>query len=408
MADTAVRERIKDLPQEALDYFENDELRARCFIEKYALWDLKDQLKETHPTQMWARVAQALAAPEKDPDRWFEEFSWLLSDFRFVPGGRVLHGAGNPRKVTLTNCLVGETIVATDMGYRYLAELAAEDRPFKVRIDGESRWASAWRTGYRETVVIRTREGFTAESTPDHRFRLADGSWVRAENLKPGDKLALYHDERPYGEEKPGDFLRGYAAGLFVGDGTFAGTKFSVANVRLFHPKGRVPILAVADHCGATVLEHEDHVALNSRTWAEDLEEVGIVRGRKTVTDQVLKQSSGYMAGFLRGLFDADAHVDYKHSRRIVLGQSDLELLRRVQVMLLGFGIKSHISADMRPFIISRFPKGEYRCRPVHRLLITRKSFKTFYERIGFSHPEKDEKAREGLKSRLMRDLWDA
>ncbi len=104
MADVAVRERIGDLPQEALDYFGNDELRTRCFIEKYALWDLEDKLLETHPTQMWARVAKTLAAAEEDPQRWFEEFSWLLSDFRFVPGGRVLHGAGNPRKVTLTNC----------------------------------------------------------------------------------------------------------------------------------------------------------------------------------------------------------------------------------------------------------------------------------------------------------------
>jgi ribonucleoside-diphosphate reductase alpha chain len=104
MADVAVKPRIGDLPQEALDYFENDELRARCFIEKYALWDLEDHLKETHPTQMWERVANALAVPEEDPQHWFEEFSWLLSDFRFVPGGRILHGAANPRKVTLTNC----------------------------------------------------------------------------------------------------------------------------------------------------------------------------------------------------------------------------------------------------------------------------------------------------------------
>ncbi|MEE9164007.1 MAG: ribonucleotide reductase N-terminal alpha domain-containing protein, partial [Thermoplasmata archaeon] len=104
MADVAVKPRVEDLPQEALDFFENDELRARCFIEKYALWDLEDHLKETHPMQMWERVARALAAPEEDPERWFEEFSWLLGDFRFVPGGRILHGAGSPRTVTLTNC----------------------------------------------------------------------------------------------------------------------------------------------------------------------------------------------------------------------------------------------------------------------------------------------------------------
>ncbi len=407
MADVAVKPRIGDLPQEALDYFENDELRARCFIEKYALWDLEDHLKETHPTQMWERVANALAVPEEDPQHWSEKFSWLLSDFRFVPGGRILHGAANPRKVTLTNCLVGETLVHTDEGFRTLEELSARGGHFKARIAGKSQWARAWLTGFRETVIIRTREGYKAESTPDHRFRLTDGTWIRAQDLKPGDRLALCHDERSFGEPQQDDVLRGYAAGLFVGDGTFAGTDFSVANVRLFDSKAEGPIYAVAEHYGGTVLDYGDHLALNSRKWAEDMEVVGIVRGRKTVTDEVMKQSSEYIRGFLRGLFDADSHVAYKRSKNIVLAQSDLELLRKVQVMLLGFDIRSAIRADNRPYIVSKFPKGTHRCRPVHRLAITRESVRRFQEQIGFAHPEKAAKLRRAVDStRFTRDLW--
>jgi len=56
---------------------------------------------------MWRRVAHELAAVEPDPARaaqWESEFYWLLSDFRFLPGGRIMHGAGNARKVTLLNC----------------------------------------------------------------------------------------------------------------------------------------------------------------------------------------------------------------------------------------------------------------------------------------------------------------
>lgn len=100
----AEAEKKGDLPREALDYFGGDELRARCFIEKYALWDADDRLAETHPTEMWERVAGAIASTEGDVSRWHREFLWLLEDFRFVPGGRILHGAGNPRKVSLTNC----------------------------------------------------------------------------------------------------------------------------------------------------------------------------------------------------------------------------------------------------------------------------------------------------------------
>ncbi|PSG97927.1 adenosylcobalamin-dependent ribonucleoside-diphosphate reductase [Thermoplasmatales archaeon SW_10_69_26] len=93
-----------ELPQEALDYFDGDELQARCFIEKYALETDEEGLIETHPKQMWERVAEAMASVEEDQSHWFDEFHWLLEDFTFVPGGRILHGAGNPRDVTLTNC----------------------------------------------------------------------------------------------------------------------------------------------------------------------------------------------------------------------------------------------------------------------------------------------------------------
>ncbi len=101
---TKQQEPSTELPQDALDYFDGDELQARCFIEKYALETGDEGLIETHPQQMWERVAEAMASVEDDQETWFEEFYWLLEDFKFVPGGRILHGAGNPRDVTLTNC----------------------------------------------------------------------------------------------------------------------------------------------------------------------------------------------------------------------------------------------------------------------------------------------------------------
>ncbi len=105
MASVIVKEEAaRDLPEEALAYFDGDELRARCFIEKYALENEEGDLVERHPKQMWERVASSIASVEEDEARWTDEFLWLLSDFKFVPGGRILHGAGNPRDVTLTNC----------------------------------------------------------------------------------------------------------------------------------------------------------------------------------------------------------------------------------------------------------------------------------------------------------------
>jgi ribonucleoside-diphosphate reductase alpha chain len=55
----------------------------------------------------WARVAGALAAVEpEDPAGWQARFFDALRDFRFLPGGRILAGAGTSRQVTLFNCFV--------------------------------------------------------------------------------------------------------------------------------------------------------------------------------------------------------------------------------------------------------------------------------------------------------------
>jgi ribonucleoside-diphosphate reductase alpha chain len=95
------------LPEETLAAFGGDELRARVFYEKYALRDAEGKQTEKRPEDMWRRVARELASPEKDEEKrkeWASKFYWLLEDWRFVPGGRILFGAGQTRKSTLLNC----------------------------------------------------------------------------------------------------------------------------------------------------------------------------------------------------------------------------------------------------------------------------------------------------------------
>ncbi|MGH6948895.1 MAG: ribonucleotide reductase N-terminal alpha domain-containing protein, partial [Kiloniellales bacterium] len=75
--------------------------------------------------ESWRRVACALAAPEKDAAVWETRFYDALRDFRFLPAGRILAGAGTERNVTLFNCFVMGTI-PDDMGgiFAHLREAA--------------------------------------------------------------------------------------------------------------------------------------------------------------------------------------------------------------------------------------------------------------------------------------------
>ncbi len=81
------------------------------------IWDMKYRLKGADGTPLdrsvedsWRRVAKALAAVEADPAVWEPRFYDALRDFRFLPAGRILAGAGTGRSVTLFNCFVMGTI----------------------------------------------------------------------------------------------------------------------------------------------------------------------------------------------------------------------------------------------------------------------------------------------------------
>ncbi|MGE5505729.1 MAG: adenosylcobalamin-dependent ribonucleoside-diphosphate reductase [Actinomycetota bacterium] len=77
------------------------------------IWDMKYRLKtaEGDPVDKtiedsWRRVARTLAAHEADPAAWEERFFGAMEDFKFLPAGRILSGAGTDRRVTLFNCFV--------------------------------------------------------------------------------------------------------------------------------------------------------------------------------------------------------------------------------------------------------------------------------------------------------------
>jgi ribonucleoside-diphosphate reductase alpha chain len=85
-----------------------DGIRQKVFLDRYALKDKEGTRIENTPEEMWKRVAKGIAAQEKVKDRkkWEDRFYSVLTDFKFVPGGRILSGAGTGYEVTYFNCFV--------------------------------------------------------------------------------------------------------------------------------------------------------------------------------------------------------------------------------------------------------------------------------------------------------------
>ncbi|MEL0020986.1 MAG: ribonucleotide reductase N-terminal alpha domain-containing protein, partial [Rickettsiales bacterium] len=98
------------------------------------IWDMKYRLKNASGEPVdrtvddtWRRIADALAAPEVEDVRadWAERFYEAMRDFRFLPAGRIIAGAGTHRDVTLFNCFVMGTIPDDMSGiFEHLREAA--------------------------------------------------------------------------------------------------------------------------------------------------------------------------------------------------------------------------------------------------------------------------------------------
>ena len=76
-------------PYEIENYYEGDSLGADVLKNKYlAPW-------ENHPYELWQRQSKALSSVERNKklrESWEKKFYSILEDFKFTPGGRIMHG----------------------------------------------------------------------------------------------------------------------------------------------------------------------------------------------------------------------------------------------------------------------------------------------------------------------------
>lgn len=83
-------------------------IAKKVFLDRYALKNKKGEPVEKTPEEMWKRIAKAVAQVEKKEKKKKieKEFHWAMKDFKYVPGGRILAGAGSGFSVTYYNCFV--------------------------------------------------------------------------------------------------------------------------------------------------------------------------------------------------------------------------------------------------------------------------------------------------------------
>ena len=106
---------------------DRDELREVLFQARGHRLDralLARDVREQHARAL-LDDAVALAEAEQDKALWADRFYEAMADFKFLPAGRILAGAGTKRNVTLFNCFVMGTIPDDMSGiFEHLREAA--------------------------------------------------------------------------------------------------------------------------------------------------------------------------------------------------------------------------------------------------------------------------------------------
>lgn len=382
-----------------------------------------------------------------DARELFDEITssaWMLGDPGMLFVDRANEDNPVPQRYTLeaTNpCITGETWVMTSRGPAQASVLEVLDEfSREVIVNGEVYDSSHFfETGVKPVFILTTSEGYRLRLTEDHQVMTTDG-WREAGTLTPGDKVVLHDHGNLEWEGTDNGYLRGagldegYLLGLFFGDGTFGGRDEAVLNVWETDP-GYESLMDAAE---SAARRHIERVGATVRSdwqgWSgpygngwhrmsvraiSDMIAMFYEEGLRTrlVDWAVLRTgSSDLYRGFLRGLFDADGHIEGGNgSPNVRLSNSDLDAMHEVQQMLLALGIYSRIY-PMKDAGTSLLPDGnggmaEYEVRASWRLVISGESAVRFRDRIGFSNQRK----REALESLLdemkrgpYRTKWEA
>lgn len=274
------------------------------------------------------------------------------------------------------------------------------------------------RCKYRKVITV---EGYEAYIPSPYLIKIVTKQtskkqytkWLPVETLKTGNFLTIINlrDTLPW--EGNGNFEQGWLLGEMLGDGGLSGdnhhaylrfwgeSKQQMADIAVERIKRQLG--ARSDFTGAYNAKNQTISVVASR-----LTELAYAFGldkKKEITPHIQMASYDFYRGFIRGFFDADGSVQGNQQKGISvrLCQSNLMLLKKMQLMLLRLGIVSKVYQDRRKDEYRMMPDGKggskpYYCQATHELVIANDNIIRYQNLIGFEEPDKAKILQELLK----------
>ncbi|MBS3816118.1 MAG: ribonucleoside reductase class II [Candidatus Thermoplasmatota archaeon] len=322
-------------------------------------------------------------------------------------------------------CVTGDTLISTKEGVFTAEELWENENDLDVVVDGRlseekiKEASNVFKTGTKDVFNLKTKEGYEIRLTEDHRVMSSNG-WKKVKDLKAGEKLDIIDRETEFGEG--GSLEKGLVLGWIVGDGQIKESENRVTlhfydkdttisdkyaekvNQIIREPRGNGDYEVGVQKIdrGENSVEEE---RIRSARLYEITKEYGLNENKLQVPNALFKNGRETAKGFIRGLFTADGSVqgNVEKGVSVRLSSSELNLLKEVQQLLLGFGVKSKIYEERRKEGERELPDGKgnmkkYHVKSQHELVISKDNLKRFRDEIGFVRDDKNEKLAALLK----------
>ncbi len=340
----------------------------------------------------------------------------------------------------LNPCVTSDTWVHTDGGAKQVQDLIGIQHG--TYINGElfsTTKDGFFYSGTKPVVKLQTKEGYQLRLTANHQVLKVTSQtqksqytqWVEAGTLEPGDRVLIHNHRNLVAWDGAGTAETGWLLGNLIGDGCFATHEASYSAQAKLRFWGDTQVemkeyalqlvksnVVCADTLTGIYNQHNKYCEVSSAGLRKLAAEYDICHGHKTITPKVESASYDFYCGFLRGLFDADGSVQVTQQKGISvrLAQSNLELLRSVQRMLLRIGIASTIYQNRRDAGTRMLPDSnrelaEYYCQAQHELVIANDNLATFQSLVSFQEPLKAERLDTliaGYQRKLSRERFTA
>ena len=303
------------------EYFDGNQFSINTFRDKYS-FTKQDGSKET-PAEVWKRVADEIASMETSEElkeywsnRWFDE---MWNDW-WRPGGSIIKGAGNTKKISMSNCFSAETEFITDKGLCRFSDFEHGAAVNVLTTYGGFKSAVVKKYGkqklYKLVLHKKTHEKIIY-TTANHSWRVvAKGGTIKdLTTIELLSGMCLPYVKRKFNKDKRYICPMGFIHGLVFGDGYF---NKETNSCRL-------------DLCGDSkhLIELFKGFNWNFREGNDRIRIYHLPNFMKKLPDSGVNEE--YLLGFLSGWFAADGTISKNGNASISSANIDnLEWFRAV------------------------------------------------------------------------------